>query len=47
MFETIDDNIKKQTDLKTTYVKAGMFVLAMGALWLIIYFFAFTGGAHI
>ncbi len=43
MFETIDDDLKKQADPKTTYVKAGLFVVAMGLLGLVIYFFAFTG----
>ncbi len=43
MFETIDEDLKKQADSKTTYVKAGLFVAAMGVLGLVIYFFAFTG----
>ena len=46
MFATIDEEIKKQTDTKITYVKAGIFVVAFGVLCFIIYFcFAFTG-AH-
>ncbi len=44
MFATIDEEIEKQTDKKTTYMKAGIFVVAIGVLCLIIYFcFAFTG----
>lgn len=43
MFETIDEDLKKQADTKTTYIKAGIFVVAIGVLGLVIYFFAFTG----
>ncbi len=43
MFETIDDELKKQADTKHALIKSGIFVVAMGVLGLVIYFFAFTG----
>ena len=42
MFLTIDEDIEKQSDKKTTYLKAGIFVVAMGLLGLVIYFFTQT-----
>ncbi|HMD99439.1 MAG TPA: hypothetical protein VKM93_19190 [Terriglobia bacterium] len=43
MFETIDGEIKKEANAKTTYIKVVIFAVAICALGAIVYFFAFMG----
>jgi hypothetical protein len=43
MFETIDEEVKKEADAKTSWIKAGIFVVALCVLGAITYFFAFVG----
>jgi hypothetical protein len=43
MFETIDEEVKKEADAKTTWIKTGIFVVALCVLGAIAYFFAFVG----
>ncbi len=41
MFETLDEEMRKEVDRKTTYVKAGLFVASLCVLGVVLYFFAF------
>jgi hypothetical protein len=43
MFETIDEEIKKEANAKTTYIKVIIFAAAICVLGAIAYFFAFMG----
>jgi len=41
MFETLDEEMRKEADRKTTYLKAGLFVAGVFVLGVVLYFFAF------
>jgi hypothetical protein len=40
MFETIDEEMRKEVDRKTTYVKIGLFVAALCVLGVVAYLLA-------
>lgn len=44
MFETLDEEMRKEADRKTTYVKIGLFVAALCVLGVVAYFF--VAGTH-
>lgn len=42
MFETLDEEIRKDADRKTTYIKAGLFVAGLCLMGVFLYFVAIS-----